>query len=88
MKTLVYVMILFAALVMVPMLSHVVTAQSGDPGQDRELCLQNCSWLKPWGNNYGQYINYSNCVSGCESQFWRQFDRNTDRLENGIHEPD
>ena len=74
---------------MVPMLSNVVTAQAIDPGQDRELCLQNCSWLKPWGgNNYGQYLNYSNCVSGCESQFWSEFDRNTDRLKNRLNEPD
>ena len=87
MKTLIYMMILFAALVMVPMLSNVVTAQS--PGFDREQCLQNCSWLKPWGGrSYGQYLNYANCVSGCESRFWSEFDRNTDRLENKLNEPD
>jgi hypothetical protein len=87
MKTILYIAILFAALVMVPMLSNVVTAQA--PGFDREQCLQNCSWLKPWGgNNYGQYMNYSNCVAGCESRFWKEFDRNTDRLKNKIDEPD
>jgi hypothetical protein len=87
MKTALYIMVLLAALVMVPMLSNVVMAQN-EPGQNRELCLQNCSWLKPWGNNYGQYANYYNCVAGCESQFWSDFDRNTDRLERRLHEPD
>lgn len=88
MKTLLYITIIFAALVMVPMLSNVVTAQSSDPGQNRELCLQNCSWLKPWGNNYGQYANYYNCVAGCESRFWNDFDRNTEGLQRKLHEPD
>ncbi len=78
MKTALYVMILLAALVMVPIMSNVVMAQAGF---DRESCLQNCSWLKPWSNNYGQYANYYNCVAGCESQFWSEFDRNTERLE-------
>jgi hypothetical protein len=87
MKTLLYIAILFAALVMVPMLSHVVTAQSQDPGQDRQLCIQNCAWLRPWGSNYGQYANYYNCMAGCESQFWSEFDRNTDRLQRKLHEP-
>ena len=85
MKTLLYIMILLTVLVRVPMLSNVVTAQ--ELGQDRELCLQNCAWLRPWGNNYGGYANYYKCVSGCESQFWSDFDRNTERLQNKLREP-
>ncbi len=85
MKTALYIMILLAVLVMVPMVSNVATAQA--LGQDRELCLQNCAWLRPWSNNYGQYANYYNCVSGCESQFWSDFDRNTDRLKKKLREP-
>ncbi|MGO9116659.1 MAG: hypothetical protein ACLQPD_03510 [Desulfomonilaceae bacterium] len=86
MKTSIYIMILLAVLVMVPIISDVVTAQSA--GTDRQLCLQNCSWLRPWGRNYGGYANYYNCVAGCESQFWSDFDRNTERLERKLHEPD
>jgi hypothetical protein len=87
MKTSLYIMVLLAALVMAPIISSVVMAQSA--GGDRELCLQNCSWLRPWGGrNYGGYANYYNCVAGCESQFWSDFDRNTERLERKLDEPD
>ena len=84
MKTSIYIMILLGALVMVPIISSVVAAQ----GFNRELCLQNCSWLRPWGRDYGGYANYYNCISGCESQFWQNFDRNTEGLERKLHEPD
>ena len=86
MKTSVYIMILLAALVMAPIISNVVMAQSA--AGDRQLCLQNCAWLRPWGGNYGQYSNYYHCMAGCESQFWSDFDRNTGRLEKKLHEPD
>ncbi len=76
---------LFAVLVMVPVLSNVATAQN--TAADRQLCLQNCAWLRPWGYNYGQYANYYNCVAGCESQFWSDFDRNADRLQRKLKEP-
>ena len=86
MKSAIYIVILLAAMVMAPILSNVVLAQT--TGFDRERCLQNCAWLRPWGNNYGQYANYYNCVSGCESQFWSDFDRNTEKMERRLHEPD
>ena len=72
MKTSIYIMILLAVFVMVPIISDVVMAQPADA--DRQLCLQNCARLGPWGNDYGQYSNYYHCVAGCESQFWSDFD--------------
>jgi hypothetical protein len=86
MKTPLYITILLAALIMVPIISNVVSAQSA--AADRQLCIQNCAWLRPWGYNYGQYFNYYNCMAGCESQFWSDFDRNTNRLERKLHELD
>ncbi len=72
---------------MVPIVSTVVSSQTA--GGDRQLCLQNCGWLRPWGGrDYGAYTNYYNCISGCESQFWSDFDRNTERLERKLQEPE
>jgi len=92
MKTALYITMMIAALVMVPILASVVTAQQSF---DRELCLRNCNWLSPWGaSNRGNYggnyasPNYSSCVAGCENQFWNEFDRNTERLEQRLNEPD
>jgi len=83
MKTSLYVAILVAALVVVSVLSYAVLAQDTS-GFDRNLCLQNCSWLKPYGRNYGQYMNYYNCTAACESRFWKQFDKNSEELEKEV----
>ncbi len=90
MKTAVFILILATALVTIPIITNVAMAQA--PGFDRERCLENCAWLTPWnsdfGSNYGGYRNYSNCIAGCESQFWTEFDNNTNRLEQRLNEPD
>ncbi len=78
MKLLIYSAIVMAALAMIPMLTHTVEAQGAF---DRNSCIQNCAWLRPYGNNFGQYMNYSNCLARCESEFWKQFDKNTRDLE-------
>ncbi|HTY26146.1 MAG TPA: hypothetical protein VMC85_23650 [Desulfomonilaceae bacterium] len=83
MKSSIYVAILIAALAIVPLLSHPVLAQ-GAAGFDRNSCIQNCAWLKPFGYNYGQYMNYYNCVARCESRFWQEFDRNSRELEEDL----
>ena len=80
MKTKLYVTILIAALAIVPILSHTVMAQS-IAGYDRNLCVQKCAWLKPYGdwpggspyNSYNQYQVYNDCTSTCEVGFWREF---------------
>jgi len=48
MKSSLYVAILIAVLAIVPLLSHPVLAQ-GTAGFDRNSCIQNCAWLKPFG---------------------------------------
>ncbi|HTY25002.1 MAG TPA: hypothetical protein VMC85_17860 [Desulfomonilaceae bacterium] len=83
MKSLLYAAVLVAAVAIVPILSHVVLAQDTS-GFDRNLCIQNCAWLKPYGYNYGQYSNYYNCMAGCESRFWKDFDRNSRDLEKQL----
>lgn len=82
MKTTLYMGIIIAALAMVPMLSCAVLAQG--PAFDRNSCIRNCAWLRPYNYNYGQYMNYHNCMARCESLFWRQFDKDTRQLENKI----
>lgn len=85
MKPLLYGAILIAALAMVPILSHGVLAQ-GAAGFDRNSCIQNCGWLKPLGHySYGQYMNYYNCTSRCESRFWQEFDENTRDLKKKLN---
>ena len=84
MKLVLYGAIFIAALAMVPILSHVVLAQ-GAAGFDRHSCIQNCGWLRPYGYDYGQYMNYYNCMSRCESRFWRQFDENTRDLKDKLN---
>ncbi len=80
MKILIFSAIVLTAMAMITIPSHNVLAQ-GAPDFDRHSCLQNCAWLRPYGNNYGQYMNYHNCIARCESRFWQQFDRNTRDLE-------
>ncbi len=79
MKASLYVAILVATLTIIPILSYTAMAQG--TGFDLNSCQQNCAWLRPYGNNYGQYMNYANCMAGCQSQFWKNFDRNTSELE-------
>jgi hypothetical protein len=84
MKLLMYGVIPIAALAMVPILAYAVLAQDA-PGFNRETCIQGCAWLRPFGYyNYGQYMNYYNCLSGCESRFWQEFDKNTEDLEKEL----
>jgi len=83
MKTSLYVVILIAALALVPILSYAVMAQA-DAASNRTLCIQNCAWLRPQGRNYGQYQNYSNCMTRCESDFWKSIDRDTRELEKEV----
>ncbi len=95
MKTSVYLMILLAVLVVVPIISNVVMAQAGF---DRETCLQSCGLGRPsplsqpspspWGVNRSAWSNYYiKCVNKCESQFSSEIGRNTERLERKLHEP-
>ncbi len=86
MKTSTYIMILLGLLVMIPIMSSVVAAQA--PPFDRQLCLSSCPALRPEeGGAYGSYANFYNCVAACESQFWKEFDRNTKGFERKLNEP-
>jgi hypothetical protein len=90
MKTELYVAIVIAALA-IPILSHTVMAQS-IAGYDRNLCVQKCAWLKPYGdwpggspyNTYQQHQNYTNCTSSCETQYWREFNKERGEPEKVI----
>jgi hypothetical protein len=33
------------------------------------------------GSGAGSYYQYANCIAGCNSQFWKEFDDNTEKLE-------
>jgi hypothetical protein len=77
-----YVAILIAALTITQVLSDGVLAQSTE--FDLSLCQQNCAWLKPHGNMPGQYMNYYNCIAGCQSRFWKDFDSNSRKLEKEL----
>jgi hypothetical protein len=82
MKRLLYVAVMMAALVVVPILSSAVLAQSVP--FDRNTCLQNCAWLRNSARNPGGYQVYYNCMSGCESRFWSDFDKNSRDLEKDL----
>ena len=84
MKLLPYGAILIAALAMVSILPQAVPAQDA-AGFDRDSCIRGSAWLMPIGYyNYGRYLNYYNCLSSCESRFWREFDKNTEDLEKEL----
>jgi len=86
MKTSIYITVLLGALVVVPIISSVVTAQT--PPFDRQSCLNSCPALRhEEGGAYSSYVNFHNCVASCESQFWNDFDRNIGSLERELHEP-
>jgi hypothetical protein len=82
MKASLYVAILVVALTIAPILSCTVMAQSA--GFDLNSCQQNCAWLRPYGRNYGQYMNYYDCMARCQSQFWKDFDSNSRKLEKEL----
>ena len=77
MKHLLYVAVVTAALIIIPILSAVALAQSVP--SDRNLCRQNCLLLL--GSAGGSMAYYNNCMSGCESRFWSDFDKNSRDLE-------
>ncbi len=77
MKHLLYVAVVTAALMIIPILSAVALAQSVP--SDRNLCRQNCSLLLDSARTPMDY--YNNCMSGCESRFWSDFDKNSRDLE-------
>jgi len=79
MKALVYISVIIVALLVVPMISSIAMAQSVP--FDRNLCNQNCSWLKSGARSPGGYMNYANCIANCDSQFWRSIDRITGDTE-------
>ena len=80
MKALVYISVIIAALLVVPMISSIAMAQSVP--FDRNLCNQNCAWLKGGARGgYGGYMNYANCIASCDSQFWKDVDRITGDTE-------
>jgi len=68
----------------------VMLAQyGGDLGGplDRDSCIQSCrDWVTPyaWGfrRGYGGYNSYlyAKCVQDCDTQFWNEFDRKMDDL--------
>ncbi len=78
MKFSVVVLLLVVASLAVPILSFTAAAQVPF---DRDSCLRNCAWLKPVGRDYGGWMNYNNCVAGCEKRFWDEFDQKTKDLE-------
>jgi len=84
MKTLSYLMILFAALVMVPMLFHIVMAQ--DLNQLRAQCMQKCDWLAPHGS-YHTSVEFYKCRTACARDLWNEFHKRADELKGEFHEP-
>jgi hypothetical protein len=65
-------------------------AQNG--GFDLNTCQRECRLrfgLEPQseieelrrGSGTGSYYEYANCIAGCNSQFWKEFDKNIDNLE-------
>ncbi|HTY24058.1 MAG TPA: hypothetical protein VMC85_13065 [Desulfomonilaceae bacterium] len=81
MKTSLYVAILIATLAVVPILSSAVLAAQDSAGSDHNLCIQSCAW--PFSNNAGQYQTQANCTVGCDSSFWKAFDRKARELDKG-----
>ncbi len=83
MKHLLYVAVVTAALMIIPILSAVALAQSVP--SDRNLCRQNCSLLLDSTRIPGDPMGYyNNCMSGCESRFWSDFDKNSRDLEKDL----
>jgi len=74
MRPLMYILVLIAALVAVPIISNIVVAQSVP--FDRNQCQQNCSWQMS-SPSYGSYSNYYSCMKKCDTQAWKDIDRDT-----------
>ena len=84
MKSLLYLIILAAALVMVPILAHVVMAQ--DLNQMRSQCMQKCDWLAPF-SSYKTSIDMYKCRTACAKELWDEFHRRADTLKGKSQEP-
>ncbi len=86
MKTALYVIMIMAALVTVPILTNVVGAQS--VGSDSEQCLESCPWLSPSDSSYdsdhGSYADYSDCMARCENRFRNSVDEDAEVLEEEL----
>jgi hypothetical protein len=80
MRPLAYVTVLTAALVLVPLLSDTVLAQSVP--FDRNLCQQNCGSLIAGAGSSGGYANYYSCMSKCTDQFWKDAEKTTGKLKD------
>jgi hypothetical protein len=80
MRPLAYIIVLTAALVLVPLLSYTVPAQSVP--FDRNLCQQNCGSLSAGAGSSGGYANYYSCMSKCSDQFWKDEEKTTRKLKN------
>ncbi len=78
MKAFVIVLFFVVASVAVPILSSTAAAQADF---DRDACLRKCAWHKPFGTNYGQWMNYEKCISDCERRSWNGVDDKTKDLE-------
>ena len=79
MRPLAYIIVLTAALVMVPLLSYTVLAQG--TGFDRNLCQQNCGSLMSGAGGNGGYANYYSCMSKCNDQFWKDAEKTNVKTE-------
>jgi hypothetical protein len=79
MRPSVYIIVLTAALVLVPLLSYTVLAQG--TGFDRNLCQQNCGSLIAGAGSSGGYANYYSCMSKCSSQFWNDVEKTTGKTD-------
>jgi hypothetical protein len=75
-----------SALLIVPIISNVLLAQT--TGLDQALCLQKCSWLIPGINDDRQHGYYDKCVTTCDIKFPGGLDKNSERIEKRLKEPD
>ena len=78
MRFLVYVLVLIAVLIAVPVPSNLTVAQ--DVPLDLDWCQRNCDWLIGGGSS-SNYLNYSACTENCNRQFWKYFGRETEETE-------
>lgn len=79
MRPLAYIVVLTAALVVLPALADVVMAQSVP--FDRNLCQQNCGSLIAGAGSPGGYANYYSCMSKCNTQFWNDAEKTSGKSE-------
>jgi hypothetical protein len=79
MRPSIYILVLIAALVAVPIISNTVMAQSVP--FDRNLCQQNCGSLIAGAGSSGGYANYYSCMSKCNTQFWNDAEKTSGKTE-------